>query len=62
MDQPLFNVPNTPLDWVAAAPVTALPVPLTTAMLAADLARYMRCGPTAKARRTRCSTARRAAS
>jgi hypothetical protein len=40
MDQPLFNVPNTPLDWVAAAPVTALPVPLTTAMLAADLARY----------------------
>jgi len=40
MDQPLFNVPNTPLDWVAAAPVTALPVPLTAAMLAADLARY----------------------
>ena len=40
MDQPLFNVPNTPLDWVAAAPVTALPVPLTTAMLTDDLARY----------------------
>ena len=40
MDQPLFNVPNTPLDWVAAAPVTALPVPLTMAMLTDDLARY----------------------
>ncbi|MGK6319600.1 hypothetical protein [Sphingomonas sp. DT-204] len=40
LDQPLFNLPNTPLDWVAAPPVTALPVPLTTAMLAADLTRY----------------------
>ncbi|HEY4940835.1 MAG TPA: hypothetical protein VII56_05360 [Rhizomicrobium sp.] len=40
MDQPLFNLPSTPLEWVAAPPVTALPVPLTVAMLAADLARY----------------------
>jgi len=40
MDQPLFNLPNTPLDWVAAPPVTALPAQLTVAMLAADLARY----------------------
>lgn len=40
MDQPLFNLPNTPLDWVAAPPVTALPARLTTAMLAADLTRY----------------------
>lgn len=40
MDQGLFNLPNTPLDWVAAPPVTALPAAITTAMLAADLARY----------------------
>ncbi|MGK6355787.1 hypothetical protein ACMGDH_11260 [Sphingomonas sp. DT-207] len=40
MDQPLFNLPSTPIDWVAAPPVTALPVRLTTAMLAADLMRY----------------------
>jgi hypothetical protein len=40
MDQPLFNLPNTPLDWVAAPPVTALPTPITAAMLAADLVRY----------------------
>lgn len=40
MNQPLFNLPSTPLDWVAVPPVTALPVPLATAMLATDLARY----------------------
>ncbi|HXC55047.1 MAG TPA: hypothetical protein VNU97_07115 [Rhizomicrobium sp.] len=40
MDQPVFNLPGTPLDWVAAPPVTALAVPLTAAMLTADLARY----------------------
>lgn len=39
MDQPLFNLPNTPLDWVATPPMTALPAAITTAMLAADLAR-----------------------
>jgi hypothetical protein len=40
MDQPLFNLPSTPLNWVAAPAATALPTPLTTAMLTADLARY----------------------
>jgi hypothetical protein len=40
LDQPLFNLPNTPLDWAAAPAVTALPVFLTTTMLEADLARY----------------------
>ncbi len=40
--QPLYNLANTPLDWVAAPPVTALPVRLTTAMLAADLEQYNR--------------------
>ncbi|HEU0084758.1 MAG TPA: hypothetical protein VFQ87_18035, partial [Bradyrhizobium sp.] len=40
MDQPLFNLPGTPLDWVAAPPITALPVRLALTMLAADLARY----------------------
>ncbi|MCP4619940.1 MAG: hypothetical protein GY844_26320, partial [Bradyrhizobium sp.] len=32
--QPLYNLANTPLDWVAAPPVTAMPVRLTTQMLA----------------------------
>ncbi|MFS2111233.1 phage tail protein, partial [Sphingomonas sp. Sphisp140] len=42
LTQPLYNLANTPLEWVAAPPVTALPVKLTTAMLAADLAQYNR--------------------
>jgi hypothetical protein len=40
--QPLYNLPNTPLGWVAAPPVTALPVQLTAAMLEADLEHYNR--------------------
>lgn len=40
--QPLYNLANTPLEWEAAPPVTALPVELTTQMLAADLAQYNR--------------------
>ncbi|NWM24716.1 hypothetical protein GY659_23720, partial [Escherichia coli] len=40
--QPLYNLANTPLDWVAAPPVTAMPVRLTTQMLAADLEQYNR--------------------
>jgi len=40
--QPLYNLANAPLDWVAAPPVTALPVRLTTQMLAADLEQYNR--------------------
>lgn len=43
--QPLYNLPNTPLGWVAVPPVTALPPRLTTAMLAADLEHYNRMWP-----------------
>jgi len=42
LTQPLYNLANAPLDWVAAPPVTALPVRLTTQMLAADLEQYNR--------------------
>lgn len=40
--QPLYSLANTPLEWTAAPPVTALPVRLTTQMLAADLTQYNR--------------------
>ena len=43
--QPLFVAPSTPLDWVAAGPITALPAAITTRMLAQDLARYAAMSP-----------------
>lgn len=39
---PLGNVPNTPLDWQAAPPITALPAALTVDMLNQDLNRHRR--------------------
>jgi hypothetical protein len=38
--QPLYTLPGTPLAWAAAPPVTALALPLTSEMLAADLTRF----------------------
>lgn len=43
--QPLCNLPVTPLGWAAAPPVTALPAPVSVAMLQDDLAHYRQLWP-----------------